>query len=210
MPSSRGSSQPSDWTQVSCTTGGFFTVWATRGRQRILQWVAYPFSRGTSWPRNRTRVSYIADGVFTNCAIREAHLLHHDALSSIISRTITAWSNANAYFQCLVHSIYTTNISWIDGYMMDMFSSVTQSWTVAHHASLSITNSWSSPKFMSIESVMPSNHLILCCPLFFLPSIFPKIRIFFQWVRSSHQVAKVLEFQIQHQSFQWTLRTDLL
>ena len=47
----------------------------------------------------------------------------------------------------------------------------------AHQASLSITNSWSPPKPMSIESVMPSNHLILCCPLL-LPSIFPSIRVF--------------------------------
>ena len=51
-------------------------------------------------------------------------------------------------------------------------------WTVAHQASLSITNSWSLLRFMSIESVMPSNHLILCCPLLLLPSIFPRIRIF--------------------------------
>ena len=43
---------------------------------------------------------------------------------------------------------------------------------------MSITNSWSSPKPMSIESVMPSNHLILCCPLLLLPSIFPSIRVF--------------------------------
>ena len=51
-------------------------------------------------------------------------------------------------------------------------------WIAAHQASLSITNSWSSPKPMSIESVMPSNHLILCRPLFLLPSIFPSIRVF--------------------------------
>ena len=51
-------------------------------------------------------------------------------------------------------------------------------WTAAHQASLSITNSWSPPKPMSIESVMPSNHLILCHPLLLLPSIFPGIRIF--------------------------------
>ena len=51
-------------------------------------------------------------------------------------------------------------------------------WTAAHQASLSITNSRSSPKLMSIESVMPSSHLILCCPLFLLPSIFPSIRVF--------------------------------
>ena len=51
-------------------------------------------------------------------------------------------------------------------------------WTAAHQASLSITNSWSLLKLMSIESVMPSNHLILCCPLLFPPSIFPSIRVF--------------------------------
>ena len=50
--------------------------------------------------------------------------------------------------------------------------------TAARQASLSITNSQSPPKPMSIESVMPSNHLILCCPLVFLPSIFPSIRVF--------------------------------
>ena len=51
-------------------------------------------------------------------------------------------------------------------------------WTAACQASLSITNSWSLLKPMSIESMMPSNHLILCCPLLFLPSIFPSIRVF--------------------------------
>ena len=51
-------------------------------------------------------------------------------------------------------------------------------WTTACQASLSFTNSWSLPKLMSIESVMPSNHLILCQPLLLLPSIFPSIRIF--------------------------------
>ena len=52
------------------------------------------------------------------------------------------------------------------------------SWTAAHQASLSITNSWSLLKLMSIESVVSSNHLILCHPLLFLPSIFPSIRVF--------------------------------
>ena len=50
--------------------------------------------------------------------------------------------------------------------------------TAAHQASLSITNSWSPPNPRSIESVMPSSHLILCCPLLLLPSVFPSIRVF--------------------------------
>ena len=51
-------------------------------------------------------------------------------------------------------------------------------WTAARQASLSITNCWSLPKPMSLESVMPSNRLILCRPLLLLPSIFPSIRVF--------------------------------
>ena len=56
-------------------------------------------------------------------------------------------------------------------------------------------------KLMSIESVMPSNHLIFCCPLLLLPSIFPRIRVFPNEVSSLHQMDKVLELQLQPQSF---------
>ena len=51
-------------------------------------------------------------------------------------------------------------------------------WTTARQASLSVTNSWSLLKLMSIESVMPSNHLFLSCPLLLQPSIFPSLRVF--------------------------------
>ena len=54
----------------------------------------------------------------------------------------------------------------------------TTSWTAAHQASLTFTISWSLIKLLSTESVMPSNHLILCCPLLLLPSIFPSIGVF--------------------------------
>ena len=82
-------------------------------------------------------------------------------------------------------------------------------WTAASQASLSITNSWSLLKPMPIELVMPAiqpSH-----PL--SPPSPPALDLsqhqgLFQWVSSSHEVAKVLEFQLQHQSFQWTPRTD--
>ena len=64
-------------------------------------------------------------------------------------------------------------------------------WTAACQASLSITNSWSLLILMSIELVMPSNHLILCHPLLLPPSIFPSTRGLFKSVSSLHQVAKV-------------------
>ena len=55
--------------------------------------------------------------------------------------------------------------------------SVTQ-WTAEHQTQLSFTTSWTLLKLMSIKSVMPSNHFILCCPLLLLPSIFPSFRVF--------------------------------
>jgi len=68
-------------------------------------------------------------------------------------------------------------------------------WTAEHQASLSITNSQSSLNLTSIESVMPSSHLILCRPLFLLLPI-PRSNSLFQWVNSLHEVAKVREFQL--------------
>ena len=83
-------------------------------------------------------------------------------------------------------------------------------WAAACRASLSITNSRSSPKLLSIESVMPSNHLILCRPLLLPPSIFPSIRVF-----SSESVLligwpKYGEFQLQRPSFQGIFKINFL
>ena len=77
--------------------------------------------------------------------------------------------------------------------------------TAAHQASLSITNFWNLPKLMYIESIMPSNHLILCLPLLLLPSIFPRIRVFLnesalriRWPKDwSFTTASVLPMDIQ-------------
>ena len=84
---------------------------------------------------------------------------------------------------CWVSKIYFKNLlffSWVQSLSLTVahvWLFVTP-WTAALQASLSITNSRSLPKLMSIESVMPSNHLILCRPLLLLPSIFPSIRVF--------------------------------
>ena len=74
-------------------------------------------------------------------------------------------------------------------------------WTAARQASLSITNSWTLLKSMSIESVMTSNYLIFCCPLL-LPSIFPSIRVFSNELVLHIRWPKDLKFQLQHLSFQ--------
>ena len=84
------------------------------------------------------------------------------------------------------------------------------SWTAAHQASLSSTISWSLLKFMSTESVMLSNHLILCCPFTFNLS---RHQALFQWVNSLDQMAKVLSFNFfisSSDEYSWLIsfRTD--
>ena len=75
------------------------------------------------------------------------------------------WHHNNNFFSCSVQSLSHVQL-------------FVTPWTAACQASLSITNSQSPPKPMSIELVMPSNHLIFCRPLLLLPSIFPSIRVF--------------------------------
>ena len=83
-------------------------------------------------------------------------------------------------------------------------------WTATRQAFLFITNSQSLLKLMSSESVMPSNHLILCHPLLLPPSIFPSIRVFSDETVLHIRWPKYWSFSFNHQSFRWTLRTDLL
>ena len=123
-------------------------------------------------------------------------------------------AQSQAYIICLIKSW------WMDGWMNDWISSVQFSrsvvsdslwppWIAARQASLSITNSRSSLTLTSIESVMRSRHHILCCPLLLLPPNPSQHQSLFQWVNSSHEVAKVLKFQPQHHSLQ-NPRADLL
>ena len=97
------------------------------------------------------------------------------------------------------------------------FSSVPQScpalfatpWTAAHQASLSITNSWSLPNSCPLSQWCHPTVLHLLSPSH--PAFnLSQHQGLFQWVSSSHQVPKVLEFQLQHQSFQWIFKTDFL
>ena len=83
-------------------------------------------------------------------------------------------------------------------------------WIPARQASLSITNSQSLLKLMSVTSVMPSKHIILCGPLVLPPSIFPRLKVYSNESVLSHQMDTVLEFQLQHQSFQWIFKTEFL
>ena len=91
-------------------------------------------------------------------------------------------------------SLYTGSVQFSSVQSLSRVRLFATPWITARQASLSITNSRRSLRLASIKSVMPSSHLILCRPLLLLPPIPPSISLF-QWVNSSHEVAKVLEFQ---------------
>ena len=116
---------------------------------RILKRVAISFSRESSQPRDQTPVSCIAGGFFTIWAT--------SCPFYIVSTPCVQVQLGNRY---RFSSVQSLSCVWL----------FVTPWTAARQASLSITNSWSLLKLMSIESVMPSNHLILCCPLLLPPS----------------------------------------
>ena len=78
----------------------------------------------------------------------------------------------------ILHTLFKLPVQFSSVHSLSTVQLFVTPWTAAHQASLSITNSQSLLKLMSIESLMPSNHLILCHPLLLLPSIFPRIRVF--------------------------------
>ena len=136
---------------------------------RTLEWIAISSSRGCFQPRDWTHVScgswtdrwilyyWSTWEVPENCSVPWFKKFNN---ISWISFHIKIYKSTSVQFSCLVVSDSATP------------------WNAACQASLSITNSQSLLKLMSVESVMPSNHLILCRPLLLLPSIFLNIRIF--------------------------------
>ena len=130
---------------------------------RKLEWVAVSFPRGSSRFRDLTHISCgscIADRFFTTEPPRKPFKLPVASCFYIIFKC------PGAYIALQFSSVQFSSV----------VSNSATPWTAAHQSSLSITNSQSVPKLMSIESVIPSNHLILCHPLL-LPSIFPSIRV---------------------------------
>ena len=101
-------------------------------------------------------------------------------------------------FLCLYFSVQFSSVQ-----LLSRVRLFVTPWTEARQASLSITNSRSLPKLMSIESVMPSNHLILCRPLLLPPSIFSSIRVF------SNKSVLCIRWP-KYWSFSFRIRTDLL
>ena len=127
---------PMDCSLPSSSVCGIFQA-------RILEWVAISSSRRSSQPRDWTHVSCILAGRFFT-------------------------TEPPGKYLCDLGSVQLLSRVWL----------FATAWTAARQASLSITNSQSLLKLMSSKLMMPSNHLIICCPLLLLPSIFPSIKVF--------------------------------
>ena len=162
-------------------------------KARILEWVAMPSSRGSPRPRDRTQVSCIAGRFLTREALSRSSLLFY------FKHWVSLVAQRVKYPPAMQESVQSLSC-------VQLFVT---SCTSSRQASPFITNSWNPLKLMSIASVMPSEHLILSSPS---PPTFnlAQHQGLFKWVGSSHQVAKGLKFQLQHQSFQWIFRTDFL
>ena len=126
---------------------------------------------------------------------------------------LSSWLAFSSYIISLLQSKFYSKFKFQSVQLLSCVWLFATPWTTARQASLSITDSWSLLKLMSITSVMPSNHLILCCPLLLLPSIFLSIRSFpmSQFFASGGQSveasasASVLPMNIQDQlSLGWT------
>ena len=217
MPSSRGFSQPRDQTQVSCTAGGFFTSRDTREasfihtQAQVFMESSFVFSLFVSclwfWIVIRTRLSHI----------QVLNTVRNSALFSSSNCWIYIFTSEfpdlfKIFLVCSIrlscnHCLFWRKFSLVQFSRSVVSDSVTP-WIAVRQASLSITNSLSLLRLMPIKSVMPSSHLILSSPS---PAPNPsQHQGLFQWVNFSYEVAKVLEFELQHQSFQGTPRTDLL
>ena len=139
---------PTPWGLMDCSPPGS----SVHGifQERTLESVAIPYSRWSSWPR---------DG--TLCLLCLLHW-QGDSLPLCDPGNLYIYSNISVQFSSSLNCVW-------------LFATP---WTTARQASLSITNSQSLLKLISIESVMPSNHLLFCCPLLLPRSIFPSIRVF--------------------------------
>ena len=117
----------------------------------------------------------VEDSEFYLCLSIEEKQEERARMENISMRGGYSW-----YKTVLPHMVVTYDLEHFKCQSVQLLSHVQLfvPWITARQASLSITNSWSSRKLVSIESMMPSKHLILCHPLIHLPSIFPRIRVF--------------------------------
>ena len=169
---------------------------------RILEWVTIPFSRESSWPREQTLVSCKVGRFFTFRATRELAWIFKPIFQKKNNNNNKKKNHILSSLQ-LKQVVQFSSVTQSCPTLCDLMNCNTPGLPVHHQL----------PEFTQThahrvgDAIQPSHPLSSSSPPAPNPSQHQGI---FQWVSSTHEVAKVLEFQLQHQSFQWTLRTDLL
>ena len=163
---------------------------------------------GSSQTRDQTGVLCILGGILDHWTTREALGVFFFSKDKAFLQSFI-WQHI--FIKHLVCSIWVSKLPQFSS--VQLLSRVwlfATPWSTARQASLSITNSQSSPKPMSIESVMPSSHLILCRPLLLLPPLPPSIRVFSNESSLRIRWPKYWSFSFSHHSFQRNPRADVL
>ena len=194
-------------------------------------------SRGRAWLQQRGRTLWAANWPFTRDEIPwvsekslEAYLyISRKAINILLQFPTSLWvseflvclfskhpeqgqksSKLKMKFVCVQSSVTPVECLLRSVQSLSRVRLFATPWTAACQASLSVTNSQSLFTLMPIESVMPSNHLILCCPLLLLLSIFPSIKVFSKESVLCIRWPKYWSFSFSMKSFQWIFRTDFL
>ena len=159
----------------------------TKSQTQLSDWKELNWTETIDWILTDEDVVFTCSKVVSVCwqksahryAISNASLAHGTCWTSQFRGGLSWWPHAKFNFL-----IFHFEIGWLDfSLMVQSLSQIwffETPWTAAHQASLSSTTFLSLPKLTSIESMMPSNHFILCHPLHLLRSVFPNIRVFFR------------------------------
>jgi len=226
---SRGSSQPRDWTQVSCIASGFLTIWATKEALMNLCWhqINSYLSSHRCWTFcgfGRCVIHHYCVSTtlkiicFTYSSLPPpSNLCIHDfaffRMSYNWSHTVVNLSRL-ASFRNNMHLKFLPVFSWLDSSFIFVVQSLSHVQTLCNPNGLRLARlSCPSPspgacQLTSIELVISSDHLILCHPLLLLPSVFASIRVFSS--ESALHIRWPIVLKLQHQSFQWIFRVDFL
>ena len=183
-PPSMGFSRPEYWSGVPLPSLELELARSAQNPQNVIRAVFF-FLIFKMWfilweqiemRNNHEHIFYNTDLLMAKCSQKLKTYIYRK--TSVLDSLTFSLMTSKLSIACYLASIFFNNNKFSSVHSLSRVQLLETLWTAAHQSSLSITNSQSPPKPMFIESVMPSNHLILCHPLLLLPPIPPSIRVF--------------------------------